>query len=202
MLFKHTLHYGKMFAPDGDGGGGAAAGAEGENGGGEGDAGNGSGDNSGGDDIAGLKSALDKERKAARDAGKQLKTALEELNQIKNAGKSDEEKRDADLKAALAKAEAAETKLRDANARSAVTDAATKANAISPRAVFALIKSDLEFDDDGEPTNVDALLKAAMKDEPSLFRAANGSGDGGKGGAAHQANDINSLLRSMAQDAT
>lgn len=198
MLFMHTLRYGKMFSPDGDGGGGAGASAEGEGQSGDGDAGNGSGDNAGGDDIAGLKSALDKERKAARDAGKQLKTALDELNQLKNAGKSDEEKRDAALKDATARAEAAEKRLQDANARSAVTEAATKANALSARAVYALIRSDLEFDDAGEPTNVDALIRQALKDEPALFRAANGSGDGGKGAPVNTTN-MSALMRQMAR---
>ncbi len=126
--------------------------------------------------------------------------ARKQIEGFENANKTEIQKRDDALKAADQRATAAEQRLRDANARSAVTDAATKANAISTRAVYALIRSDLEFDDEtGEPTNVAALLKAAQRDEPSLFRAANGSGDGGAGGGvggdSNVKTDLNTLLR-------
>ena len=126
---------------------------------------------------------------------KENATARKRLDDYENANKTEIEKRDDALKAADQRATAAEQRLQDANARSAVTDAATKANAISTRAVYALIRSDLEFDDAGEPTNVGALLKAAQKDEPSLFRASNGSGDGGAGGDPNAKPDLNALLR-------
>lgn len=117
------------------------------------------------------------------------------------ANQTESDRRQAALKAAEDRAATLESRLRDLSARSAVTDAATKANAISPRAVYALIKPDLEYGDDGEPTNVDALLKQAIKDEPSLFRAANGSGDGGKGGATGSVGNINDVFREMARTA-
>lgn len=101
------------------------------------------------------------------------------VQQFEDANKTELQKREDAIKAADGRASAAERRLQDANARSAVTDAATKANAISTRAVYALIRADLDFDDDGEPTNVSALIAQAKKDEPSLFRAAAGSGDGG-----------------------
>ena len=189
MLFKHNLHYGKFFSPDGEGGGGAGA----NDGGGEGNdgnAGDGANDNDGesgeNDELAGLKSALDKERKAARDAAKQIKTLQAKLDEIENAGKPESEKLSRERDAATQRAEAAEQRLRDANARVAVTEAATKANAISVRAVLKLIEDDLDFNDDGEPTNVDALITQARKDEPQLFRAAAGSADGGKGSNGHK----------------
>lgn len=145
--------------------------------------------------------SLDEARKLRSEASglrKRLKDAETKAQAAVDAGRTDEEKRQAALKAADDRATAAEQRLRDANARSAVTDAATKANATSTRAVYALIRSDLEFDDDGEPTNVSALISQAKKEEPSLFRAAAGSGDGGargESGAAGNGNDLNALLR-------
>ena len=173
--------------PDGDGGddgdgddqsGGTNAGVRAGKDDGAGD------DDDGSDDRAELKSALAKERKAARDAQRALKAVQDKLNQIEAAGKPEEERREQALKDAETRAEAAERRLREANARSAVTDAATKANALSPRAIYALVADDLEFDDDGEPTNVTDLVAQAKKDEPALFRAAQGSGDGGKQSSA------------------
>ena len=124
------------------------------------------------------------------------------VEEYESANQTEADKREAALKAAEDRATALETRLRDLSARSAVTDAATKSGAISPRAVFAIIRPDLEFGDDGEPTNVDALIKQAQKDEPSLFRAANGSGDGGKGGASQNVGNVNDLFREMARTAT
>jgi hypothetical protein len=124
------------------------------------------------------------------------------VEEYESANQTEAEKRDAALKAAEDRATTLETRLRDLSARSAVTDAASKANAISTTAVYALIRSDLEFDDNGEPTNVQALIKQAQKDEPALFRAANGSGDGGRGAAGRDVGNVNDLFRAMARDAT
>ena len=144
--------------------------------------------------TAALKAERDARKKAERDL-KALRTRLDELE---NAGKSEDEKRQAALKAAEDRATAAESRYRAAIGRAAVTDAASKAGAISAKAVYALIRDDIDFDDDGEPTNIDALVAAAKKDEPSLFRAAAGSGDGGKGGTLITNDDMNAEIRRRA----
>ncbi len=146
--------------------------------------------------------AIKAERDARKKAERDLKTAQTRLSELEGKDKSDVERLTGKLTAADERATAAETRFRDANARSAVTDAATKVNAVSTRAVFALIRADLEYDDDGEPTNVDALIKQAQKDEPSLFKAAAGSGDGGAKGAAGTTRDFNSAIREMVRSAT
>ncbi len=138
------------------------------------------GDDAGDDDVAGLKNALKAERTKAKNADRDLKATRAELETIKNAGKSDEERRDADLKTAQARADAAEQRLQTANARVAVTDAATKANAVSVNAVFALVRDQIDYDDEGQPMNIPELIAQARKDEPTLFRASSGSGDGSK----------------------
>jgi DNA repair exonuclease SbcCD ATPase subunit len=139
---------------------------------------------------------IKKVRSEAANLRKRLKDAESKLSQFETANQSEDEKRTQALKAAEERATAAESRYRAAIGRSAVTDAASKAGAISSRAVYALIRDDIEFDDDGEPQNIDALIAAAKKDEPSLFRAAAGSGDGGKGGTTTVTNP-NDLLRSL-----
>ena len=74
------------------------------------------------------------------------------------------------------------TSLKAERAERLVTAAATKANAIRPDAISRLVGDALDYDDDGKPTNVDAVLAQAKKDYPELFRAAAGGGDGGRGG--------------------
>lgn len=207
MSFKLLMMlFSFMFFQSDSGGSGDGDGNEGDEGGDEGSARGGKpdgkpGETDGDDDVAGLRNALKAERTKAKNADRDLKAIRAELDTIKNAGKSDEERRDADLKTAQTRADAAEQRLQTANARVAVTDAATKANATSIKAVFALVRDDLEFDDAGEPTNVAELIAQARKDEPTLFRASSGSGDGSKGAndrSAPDKQDLNALFRNLA----
>lgn len=152
------------------------------------------------EDTTGLRNALKAERTKAKNADRDLKAMRAELDALKNAGKSDEERRDADLKSAQTRADAAEQRLQTANARVAVTDAATKANAVSVNAIFALVRDQIEYDD-GEPVNVPALIAEAKRDEPSLFRKSGGTADGGKGGSDRDLGgkqDLNALFRNLA----
>lgn len=65
---------------------------------------------------------------------------------------------------------------RDFTARTQVIEEARKAGfKVSPERVFALVKGDIVFDDDGKPTNVGAVVATLAKDEPGLIGAQNGS---------------------------
>lgn len=76
------------------------------------------------------------------------------------------------------------TELQRERAERVIRDAATEANANPQRlaAIFRLVRDDIEYGDDGKPSNVSALITKAKKDSPEWFRSALGSGDGGKGG--------------------
>lgn len=188
-----------LFFADNAGAGGSGSGDGDGDGDNQGDGDGKGGESKGDDDVAGLKFALESERTKAKTAARELKTAQQELNRLKNAGKTDEEKRDADLKGAQERADVAETRLQTLAGRAAITDAAAKVHAISPKAVFALVKDDLTYNDDGEPTNVAAVIAQARKNEPDLFRASGGGGDGGaKGKPVTDANDINAAIRRVA----
>jgi hypothetical protein len=139
-------------------------------------------------------------QKLIKDTRREAGDYRTKAQQYEDANKTEAEKREQALKSAEDRATAAESRYQAAIGRAAVTDAATKAGAISSRAVHALIRDEIDFGDDGEPTNIDALINAARKDEPQLFRAAAGSGDGGKGGD-NDTRDINSVFRQMAKGA-
>lgn len=140
-------------------------------------------------------------RSEANSLRQRLRAAEAKAQAAEDAGKSDEEKRAHALKAAEERAADLERKLRATNARVAVTEAAAKANAISGRAVYALIREDLDYDDDGEPTNVAALIAQAKRSDPELFRAAAGDGDGGKRGPSGNAINVNDVFRQLAENA-
>lgn len=199
MLFKHNLQYGKFFSPDGDGGGGSGDnnnggdGNDGTSGGDSGGTGDGDGDDSGNDELKGLKSALEKERKDRKQAQKDMKALQDRIDAIESEGKPESEKLSRERDAAIQRAEAAEQRIRTANARTAVYEAV--GSLASPRAVFALIRDDLDFDDDDMPINVADLIAREKKADPTLFRAAAGSGDGGKGGSSPTTDDMNAQMR-------
>lgn len=199
MLYKDRLFYGKFFAPDGDVGTGGASGngdddvdegegtvedtVDGDDGGntgenaGDGDDGEGDVDEGDEPDVAALEASVAKltdtlkKERAAHKAAKREVTRLEgELRDaLAKSDNSELEGKIADL----------ERRLRDATSKNAITEAATAANAVSPKAVYALIRDKVELDDEGNATNVAELVEALRNDEPTLFRAAGGSLDGG-----------------------
>lgn len=94
------------------------------------------------------------------------------------------------------------TELQKERAEKAIRDAAADANANPQRlsAIFRLVKDDIEYGEDGKPKNVADLITKAKKESPEWFRAASGSGDGGKGGdGPKDANErVNQAIRQAA----
>lgn len=129
-----------------------------------------------------------------RDTRKEAGDYRTKLNKIEDANKSE-------LQKAIDKAAELEkqygdvlTEVQQERAERLVLTAATKANAVRPDAVFRLVRDGLEYED-GKPTNVDAVVKAARTEYPELFRASAGTGDGGKTGETKQ--DPNALLNNF-----
>lgn len=75
-------------------------------------------------------------------------------------------------------------------------DAAAKAKAVDPGLVARLIpRSAINYDKDGKPTNLDALVAEIKKDHALLFASARGSADGGPRGESAASGDMNDLIR-------
>jgi hypothetical protein len=136
-------------------------------------------------------------REARKDAAK-YRTRVQEFE---DAQKTEAERAADALKAAEERAQQYEQRYQSAIAQSAVTDAASKAGAISARAVYMLIRDDITFDDAGDPSNIAELIGKARSDEPQLFRASGGSGDGGKGtnNGPPSTTDMNAVIRGLAR---
>jgi hypothetical protein len=135
--------------------------------------------------------------------GVTVEKLLDQFSEMENAGKTELERLTNERDSLKGKYESLAARYKTATARAAVTEAAGRLNAIDGHAVFAIARDSLEFDgESGEPTNVEAVLKDVQKRHPALFRAANGSGDGGKGGASQNVGNVNDLFREMARTAT
>lgn len=201
MLFKHNLFYGLHFSPDTGGGNGGAGAATGGDDNGDGDEGGnpdaGDGDSGEEDDeLTGLKTALDKERTDRKAAQKDLRALKKQIADLEKGGNGEGDEKS--LEEAVKRAETAEARLRDANARVAITDAATKAGASNVKAVLRYVMSDVEFDENGNPVDIEDLIESAKEEVPQLFTPARTpSADGGKGRTVSN-QDMNSLIRRAA----
>ena len=104
-----------------------------------------------------------------RTEAKSMKAAADELAKIKAAQQTEAER----LAEARTLAEQQATEYRQKYTGlltlQQVTDAATEAHAISPRAVYALIKDQIVVEDDGTVTGIPEAIKALQKSDPALF---------------------------------
>jgi hypothetical protein len=100
------------------------------------------------------------------------------IAEFENRDKSETEKLASERDAAAKRAEEAERKQRASVGRVAVYDELPD-TVVDKYAVYLLARDDLEFDDEGEPSNVAAVLKAVKQGHPKLFPAAAGSANGG-----------------------
>lgn len=147
--------------------------------------------------VADLPKWVQDELKAARKEAASYRTRVKEFE---DAQKTEAQRQQEALEAANGRVATLLTRVRDLTAQSAVTDAAREAGAIEPALIYRAVRGDLEFDDDGNPTNVDAVLADLKASAPSVFRASGGSGDGGRGnGQLAPKQDINDVLRAMAR---
>ena len=177
--YMANLH--PLFAPDGDGGGGEGGG---ESGGSNG---------SGGDPLAGLtesalKAIQDRVNSAAaaarKESEKAAKALQDRLDAIEERDQTDLEKAQSRVTELEKHYGEATTQLQQERAEKAIRDAAASAGARADRlpSVYRLVRDEVEFGDDGKPSNVAALIEQAKTDAPEFFQRVSGSGDGGKTG--------------------
>lgn len=133
-----------------------------------------SGQDDKGEDVSGLKAALVAERKSVGDLKRQVRDLTKKLDEADGKGKSEMDKLSDRLESIIGR-------LKERGGRDAVRDAATKAGSPKPDLVYRLVRADLAFDDDGEPTNVDDLIRELKGEDPDLFKKPAGSADAGKG---------------------
>ena len=147
---------------------------------------------------------FDKERalrtiRQQRESEKNLKLELDALKAEKKEAEDKEKSELQKLQERHDALEAENTKHKEEQkaqvTRSAFEDAAKKAGAINPTAVFKLAEG-LELDDDGKPKNSSDVLKSLKSEYGFMFSGTNGKGDGGAGkGSDNGATDMNALLR-------
>ena len=148
------------------------------------------------DDWQSTKKKLDRENHQLR---REREDLAKKLKEFEDAKLSDVERLQKQVKDYEAKESQWAAERRERDARDAVIEAAgdEKIGARNPRAVYKLVKDDLEFDDKtGQIRNLPDVLKRAKAEYPELFGRSAGSVDGGSGSRAKGAGaDMNAWLR-------
>lgn len=136
-------------------------------------------------------------QKLIQDTRKEAATSRTKLQKIEDSQKSELEKAQDAAAKAIKDVEDARRELRDRDATDALRTALTDSKVISLTVAVKALRSDLDYDDDGKPTNVKALVDGLRKSDPHLFRAADGGADGGERGTV-KTDDMNAMLRRAA----
>lgn len=150
-------------------------------------------------------SELTRARQEAARYRTEARTHAEQVQQFQRQSETAEQAAQREATERQARLDALEQENRDLKVGGAVQAAAVKAQALNPTTVWDLIKArglQVETDEQGRPTNVDAVLAAVKASDPYLFRQAQVGADAGAGngsgqvtGPAGSGDDINSLLR-------
>lgn len=130
----------------------------------------------------------------ARSEAAKYRTQVREYEQAQLTEQERMQQRIADLEA---ENERLSHTARDTLVRSEVTSVASRLGVIDPEAAYRLIDVEqLSYDDDGNPTDVEAAVKELIQQRPYL--APNGSGDAGARRESSAQRDMNTILRRAA----
>lgn len=138
--------------------------------------------------------------KALKDTEKLLRDTSKRLKDLEDKDKSDAQKLVDERDALREKVAALAVKAREANGREAVRSAAAKLGADAKRldVIWKIVRSDLAYGDDDEPSNLTEVLSALKSDHPEEFKPIVGKGDGGAGNNGNPKDDPNAALRRAA----
>jgi len=147
-------------------------------------------------DLVGKLRDFEKGAKLPKTVERELKELRDKLAKADSEKLSETERLAKEIERLTASDQKAQTRV----GRAALKAAAAAAHAVYPEDIAKLIDvEDLEFDDDGEPTNAQALVDALKKSRPALFGSKAGSHDGGaRGTGTPKTADMNELLRAAA----
>lgn len=146
-------------------------------GGGDNDGGGGGNSDDDGDDddvpVEELKKALKNARKLERAAIRERDALKREKQQREDGDKTEAEKAAAKIAELENQVKSYEIKEREAKVSSVIAEKAKLAGALVPEDIHALIRGNLEIDDDGNVKNADSAVKAFKELRPQYFQEGN-----------------------------
>lgn len=153
------------------------------------------GDDSGNDTIS------PEEARKLRSENKTLRTRLKPLEAAEEQRKREAQTEAERIATTERERDEARDQLKRERVERKIVSVSVAQNAVDPDAVVALISpSKVEFDADGQPTNVETLVKELLTAKPYLSKGRpRGSANGGEGGGGTRSSgDFNSMIRRQA----
>lgn len=150
---------------------------------------------------SGTETISPEELRKLRSENKNLRTRLKPLEEAETRRQQESQTEEQRRAAIERERDEAREQLRRERVERRIVSIAQAQNAVDPDAVVALIRpSEIEFDADGQPTNVESLVKALLRSKPYLSRGnPKGSANGGEGsGGSRSSGDWNSMIRRAA----
>ena len=153
-------------------------------------------------DATGQPSANKLIKDFAAQRGISVEDLLGKFTELEDATKTESERLTGERDRFKSEVDQLRDELRNLRSESAFLEAAREARARAPKTLYRAFRDQLEYDKQGNPTNIADVIAAAKDDEPDLFHAATGTSDAGrKGDGDGTVKDINALIRQMAADA-
>lgn len=142
---------------------------------------------------------VDKDAREARAEAARYRTernaAQQQAQEFQRQNESDQDRIAREAQEAKERLEALERENRDLKVGTALQKAATDAKAFNPATVAGLLNARVELDEQGNPKNLQDLLKDLRQSDPYLFKRANAdAGEGGEAGNA-PAGGMNDFIR-------
>lgn len=157
------------------------------------------------DQLAAAKEALRKERQAHRQTKRSAKSASGNTNGSGTGNRS--EKPTGDLGKMQAQLDKQSEIIRTLTERdqmntaaAAVRKEASAAGAQDTDRIFRMLKSEIDYDDDGKPENVADLVADLKTEYPELFKKKGGGGDLGGGAGSGKGGKKGDWIRGLIDD--
>lgn len=128
---------------------------------------------------------------------KQLRATESKVQQYEQQNLSEAEKRDQRIRQLEEELNETRTKAQTVALKAEVTASATQLGFRNPKVAHRLLDPDaVEYDESGNPKNVEALLKTLLRSDPYL--AATGGADGGQGRETESDQSMSARIRAAA----
>lgn len=139
---------------------------------------------------------------ARREAGRyrtERNTFQQQVQTFQQQNETDQERQQREAQEAQERVERLERENRDLRVNGALTAAAATAKAHNPATVTAMLSAKVTLDDDGNPTNLQDLIRDLRQSDPYLFKATdNGAGEGA-GQQSGGTTSMNDVIRAQAR---
>lgn len=149
-----------------------------------------------------LRAYLEKVQKDAQEARQEAaryrterNTFQQQATTLQQAQETEQERQQREAQEAKARMEQLERENRDLKVGTAIQAAAAKAQAFNPVLVAGMLDAKVNLDEQGNPTNLQDLLKDLRQSDPYLFKRADANGGEGTGQQAEPTGSMNDIIR-------